>query len=134
MMMMMMMISMMMMIRMMTVYIIDYDDKVGDDSDDNFLFFSELETSDNDGRREVTNLMDMPLTMVRAYKHHYHHFECYHYYNRHPANHKNHHFICKTKNSIICRWRSVPTTRTLMSWTIGLHWVPDQRSGGTQLI
>ena len=55
---------------MMTVYIIDYDDKIGDDSDDNFLFFSELETSDNDGRRNLTNLMDMPLTMVRAYKHH----------------------------------------------------------------
>ena len=40
---------------------------VGDYGDDNFLFFSELETSDNDGRRKVTNLMDMPLTMVRAY-------------------------------------------------------------------
>ena len=96
--------AMMMMIRMMTVNIIDYDDKVGDDGDDNFLFFSELETSDNDGRREVTNLMDMPLTMVGAYKHHYHHFECYHYYNKHPANHENyqnHHFICENANNIL---------------------------------
>ena len=102
--MMMMMMMMMMMIRMMTVNIIDYDDKVGDDGDDNFLFFSELETSDNDGRREVTNLMDMPLTMVGAYKHHYHHFEYYHYYNKHPANHENyqnHHFICENANNIL---------------------------------
>ena len=38
----MMMITMMRMIRMMTVYIIDYDDKVGDDSDDNFLFLVSL--------------------------------------------------------------------------------------------
>ena len=34
--------AMMMMIRMMTVNIIDYDDKVGDDGDDNFLFLVSL--------------------------------------------------------------------------------------------
>ena len=69
-----------------------------------FCFCSELETSDNDGRREVTNLMDMPLTMVGVYKHHYHHFECYHRYNKHPANHENyqnHHFICENANNIL---------------------------------